>query len=61
MICWKCGHLAMEHAELLYPENNVSGCRECYRSRANGSMFCKHEFETNLDYIERLAKEKKLA
>jgi len=61
MICWRCGHSAKEHAEFLLPGNNVYGCKECWRSRSNNSEFCKHEFEDNLTFLERKAKEHKLA
>lgn len=55
MICWRCGHTLERHTIVPF------GCDTCWYARTNKSKFYKHEFEDNLTFIERKAKEKKLA
>lgn len=57
MICWKCGHSKEEHRDDYL---TIGGCSQCLSSSATRLGFWKHEFEDNLSYVERKAKEKKL-
>ena len=56
MICWACGHLKKHH----YPVPNYQPaiCLECQYNGRRNNYFFRHEFEDNLAYIERKAKEK---
>jgi hypothetical protein len=56
MICWKCNHLVIEHIKAT---NGEGGCFTCYFNYETQSKRQHPPFD-NLDYIEKLAKEKKL-
>jgi hypothetical protein len=60
LICWKCGHLKEDHT-YNKPTNSVPFyCWGCLKSPQHKPETTIHEFEDNLSYIERLAKEKEL-
>jgi hypothetical protein len=56
VICWKCNHLVKEHIKA---SNGEGGCFTCYFNYETQSKWQHPPFD-NLDYIEKLAKEKKL-
>ena len=69
MICWVCGHSKIKHVKNALPEKRPlrNFCNDCANEVTRKPMEetynvdpCWHNFETNLDYIERLAKERNL-
>lgn len=61
MICWKCKHPIDEHWKSIFSmrEYGAYYCSHC-ATKYIGDTGCWHDIETNLDYIERIAKEKNL-
>jgi hypothetical protein len=63
MICWVCGHDRKQHSTNVLPElyKGEHWCRKCFELNAAGKYRKSwHTFESNLDYIERLAEERHL-
>lgn len=61
MLCRKCGHKSEEHS-VVYHDPSSAWCSECYRfgQNKNKNRFFEHEFEGNLEYLERMAAKKEL-
>lgn len=62
MTCWKCGHGRSSHTNSIKFDRKII-CRTCdYESDApyleTDPQY--HSYEDNLDYVERVAKDRKL-
>jgi hypothetical protein len=62
VICWNCNHNSNDHEPNVTPHKATHFCFRCINDGISNQPFdyAWHDLETNLDYIERLAKEKNL-